>query len=103
VERRRRGGAAVVAWTRGGEDGDGASLARERGRGEEGIARGGAVTSPEVGKGRHGEKGRLGLQRLVFLGCQTTEGFDPGSKWTWGVGLGKTGGTLWDFCSQRGP
>jgi hypothetical protein len=51
VERQRHGGAAATVWTRGGEDGEGASLPRERGRGEEGIAQGGAVTSPEVGRG----------------------------------------------------
>jgi hypothetical protein len=59
-------------WTRDGEDGEVVSLPRERGRGEEGIARGGVVMSPEVGKGRHREKEMLGLRRPGFLGCQTT-------------------------------
>jgi hypothetical protein len=42
--------------------------------------RGDAGTTREVGKGRHGEEGRLGLRQPGFVGCQMTGGFDPGKR-----------------------
>jgi hypothetical protein len=58
----KRTGMGAMEWRwRGGKDGEGASPPRVRGRGEEGKEWGGTITSHEVGRARHREKGTLGL------------------------------------------
>jgi hypothetical protein len=102
-ERRRRGGgAATAAWTRGGEDGEGAALPRERSR-RGGDSSGRRRHESEGGEGAARGKGEVRVAATWVFGLPNDGLILPGVKMDVGVRPRENGGTPRDFCFPNGP